>query len=67
MKKIMKCGLWVCALVLGLFQASCDDGDGYSIGDIAYDWVTVHVQSDGVYTFTGDTWGTMFPAYVSPL
>ena len=56
MKKIMKCGLWVCALVLGLFQASCDDGDGYSIGDIAYDWVTVHVQSDGVYTFTGATW-----------
>ena len=62
MKRKMKYGFWICALVLGLFQASCDDGDGYSIGDIAYDWVTVHVQSEGVYTFTGDTWGTMYPA-----
>ena len=36
MKKKMKYGLWICALVVGLFQASCDDGEGYSIGDIAY-------------------------------
>ena len=32
MKRKMKYGLWICALVVGLFQASCDDGEGYSIG-----------------------------------
>ena len=44
---------------------SCDNDESYSIGDIAVDWVTVHVEADGLYTFTGDTWGTMFPAATS--
>ena len=28
MKRKMKYGLWICALVVGLFQASCRLGDG---------------------------------------
>lgn len=50
------------AMVLGLaflFQ-SCDDNDGYSIGDIGRDYVTTHVDSQGTVTFTGDSWGTMW-------
>lgn len=54
---------WILTFVfLTVFLQSCSDDDGYSIGDIGIDWVTVHVESDGLYTFTGDTWGTMFPA-----
>ncbi len=45
----------------GMFQ-SCDSDDGFSIGDIGRDWVTVHVEGTGAYSFTGDTWGTMWPA-----
>lgn len=51
------------ALLLGLaalFQ-SCDDNDGYSIGDIGVDYVTMHTEGNGVLTFTGDKWGTMWP------
>ena len=62
MKRLLKYAMGLCALTIGMLQTSCDDGDGYSIGDIAYDWVTIHVESDGIYTFTGDTWGTMYPA-----
>ena len=54
---------WVAAIFVlaGMWQ-SCSDDDGYSIGDIASDWVTGRVEGEGVYSFTGDTWGTMFPA-----
>lgn len=51
--------------LLTMMTAACNDEDGYSIGDIAVDWVTVHVEGDGVYSFVGDTWGTMFPAATS--
>ena len=44
-----------------LFQ-SCDDNDGYSIGDIGRDLVTVHMVGNNTYSFTGDTWGSMWPA-----
>lgn len=50
------------AVLLGLaflFQ-SCDDNDGYSIGDIGRDYVTTHVDEDGTVTFIGDTWGSMW-------
>lgn len=47
--------------LVALFQ-SCDDSDGYSIGDIAVDYATIHVQGVKTYSFTGDTWGTMWPA-----
>ena len=62
MKRLIKYALCACAFAMSLFHTACDDGEGYSIGDIAYDWVTIHVESDGIYTFTGDTWGTMYPA-----
>lgn len=36
--------LWVAMLTLILpALQSCDDGDGYSLGDIARDWATVRV------------------------
>ena len=61
MKKLKK--YWIAAFFVfaGLLQ-SCDDDEGYSIGDIANDWVTIRVEGEGVYSFTGDTWGTMYPA-----
>ena len=40
---------------------SCNNNDGYSIGDLGRDWVTVNVNDDDNYTFTGDNWGTMLP------
>lgn len=52
------------AMLLGILPAlqSCDDNDGYSIGDIGRDWATVRVPSGNTYTLDGDTWGTIFPA-----
>lgn len=61
MKALKRYWMFAFILLAGLLQ-SCSDDDGYSIGDIGVDWVTVHVESDGLYTFTGDAWGTMFPA-----
>ena len=58
MKKYL---LSVCA-GLSLLLSSCDDNDGYSLGDMAVDWVTVHDRGEGLYTYTGDRWGTMWPA-----
>lgn len=42
MKKLKK--YWIAAFFVfaGLLQ-SCDDDEGYSIGDIANDWVTIRV------------------------
>lgn len=50
---------------LSVFFQSCDDDSGYSIGDLGVDWVTVHVEGDGMYSFTGDQWGTLWPAATS--
>lgn len=61
MKKFKFFGVALLLGVMALFQ-SCDDGDGYSIGDIAFDYVTVHVQGGNSYSFTGDAWGTIWPA-----
>ena len=47
--------------LVALFQ-SCDDNDGYSVGDIGVDYVTMHVTNNKELTFTGDQWGTMWPA-----
>ncbi|WP_300729141.1 NigD-like protein [uncultured Bacteroides sp.] len=64
MKLINYCLAAFLLSVAALFT-SCNDDEGYSIGDIGIDCVTVHVENDGLYTFTGDTWGTMFPAATS--
>lgn len=61
MKK-MKFYLGALIALLGISFQSCDDDEGYSIGDFAADWATVNVKGDHVYDFTGDTWGTLWPA-----
>lgn len=61
MKK-MKFLLWALLMVVGLSFQSCDDGDGYSLGDVAVDWATVNVKGAHVYDFTGDRWGKIWPA-----
>ena len=35
--------------VMGVTFQSCDDGDGYSLGDVAVDWATVNVKGAHVY------------------
>ena len=60
MKKVSLYGFAVLLGMATLFQ-SCDDNDGYSVGDIAVDFVTTHVSGSGVLTFTGDAWGTIWP------
>lgn len=60
--KLLGCSLLIAAT--SFFQ-SCKDDNGYSIGDIGVDWVTVHVEGDGYYSFIGDSWGTMWPAATS--
>ena len=49
-------------LLLALVPAlqSCDD-DGYSIGDIGWDWATVRATSGGGYYLEGDRWGMIDP------
>lgn len=31
-------------VVMGVTLQSCDDSDGYSLGDVAVDWATVNVK-----------------------
>lgn len=59
MRKYKLYGMALLTALSVLFQG-CDDDEGYSIGDLGADWVTVHVKGDGVYSFTGDHWGTMW-------
>lgn len=59
MKKLAHfCGIMLAATSF-MFQ-SCDDSDGYSIGDIAVDWATVEAKDSHTYSLTGDTWGTLW-------
>ena len=54
----------VLAMLLTVVPAlqSCDDSDGFSIGDIGRDWATVRVIGGGTYYLEGDKWGTMWLA-----
>lgn len=54
--------LWGLLAMVGVTFQSCDDDEGYSIGDIAVDWVTVNTQGAHVFEFMGDTWGRLWPA-----
>lgn len=47
-------GLLLLALV-PMWQ-SCDDYDGYSIGDFSWDWATVRTTGGGGYRLEGDRW-----------
>lgn len=40
---------------------SCDDNDGYSIGDLGWDWATVRATGGGGYYLEGDRWGLIDP------
>lgn len=55
MKKIKL--LWMAMLILMLpALQSCDDNDGYSLGDIAVDWATVRVVGGDTYSLNADRW-----------
>lgn len=56
-------GVWILALVPML--QSCDDGDGYSIGDFSWDWATVRATGGGGYYLEGDSWGVIVPVATS--
>lgn len=43
---------------------SCDD-DGYSVGDLGWDWATVRATGGGGYYLEGDRWGIIDPATTS--
>lgn len=62
--KTMKSKLLVLFSILFLSLPSCDDGDGYSLGDFAVDMATVN-EEIGCYSLTGDSWGTLWPAATS--
>ncbi len=56
-----------CYLVAMLFLLipalqSCDDNDGYSIGQFAGSWATVRVLSGDTYYLESDYYGTLWPA-----
>lgn len=44
---------------------SCDDDEGYSIGDLGWDWATVRTTGGGGYYLEGDRWGTIDPITTS--
>lgn len=67
MKKIATSLLVSLTLAVGGLFQSCSDNDGFSVGDIAMDWATVHAKSVHSYSLTGDTWGTMWPSASSVL
>ena len=57
---------WLMLTVISALFTACDDNDGYSIGDLGADWVTVKVSAGSAYSFVGDDWGTMWPAVMPP-
>lgn len=54
--------VWGVVLLATLSLTACDNSDGYSLGDMAVDWVTVQRQSIDVCEFQGDRWGKLWPA-----
>ncbi|WP_294629609.1 NigD-like protein [uncultured Bacteroides sp.] len=64
MKKI-KWFLGVLVLALVPMLQSCDDNDGYSIGDFSWDWATVRTTGGGGYYLEGDRWGVIDPVTTS--
>lgn len=64
MKK-MKLILGMLLFALAAVWQSCDDNDGYSLGDIAADWATVRTTGGGSYYLEGDRWGNIYPVATS--
>ena len=63
--KRMKFILGMLLLVLTPVWQSCDDDDGYSLGDIGADWATVKTTGGGGYYLEGDSWGIIYPVATS--
>lgn len=59
--KLSGCVIGSAVLLSSFLLHSCNDDEGYPMGALAYDWVTVNV-SNHTYSFTGDEWGTLYPA-----
>lgn len=55
---------WVGALAMLAMVSltACDDSDGYSVGDMAVDWVTVRQKGLDVCEFQADRWGKLWTA-----
>lgn len=47
-------------VVMGVTLQSCDDSDGYSLGDVAVDWATVNVKGAHMYMTLPVTDGDKF-------
>lgn len=56
--------LGILLLALVPMIQSCDD-DGYSIGDLGWDWATVRTTGGGGYYLEGDRWGIIDPVATS--
>lgn len=62
MKKIMYVWMWVCLSAMTLALHSCDDGDGYSLGDFtAPQLATVRAYGSNGFYLDCDVWGTCWP------
>ena len=60
MKKLYGLFMAICLAVMPVLQ-SCDDGDGYSLGDFTPPlWATVRVTGNAFY-LNCDVWGTLWP------
>lgn len=61
LSKLFSCVIGSAVFFSSFLLHSCNDDEGYPMGALAYDWVTVHVSNHN-YSFTGDEWGTLYPA-----
>lgn len=60
----MKKWTWILGMLLVAMMPllqSCDDDEGYSIGDFSWDWATVRTTGGGAYYLEGDRWGLIEP------
>lgn len=57
--------LGVLLLALMPVLQSCNDDDGYSVGDFSWDWATVRTTGGGGYYLEGDRWGIITPVSTS--
>ena len=65
MKKLHWLFMAICLAVMPALQ-SCDDNDGYSLGDFTPPlWATVRVTGNAFY-LNCDVWGTLWPVNTFP-
>lgn len=61
----LKLNILALMAILGFTFQSCNDDEGYSLGDIGFDWATVVSDNPSAYYLIADSWGTMWPAATS--